>query len=97
MPVRATSASASRERNQVITDVEAGALADRFESLRPKDLGIGRPGPGLRGRPSLDDTSKHAPKVQARVPRELYDKLNRRALAAHTTVSAVLREAIEKL
>jgi hypothetical protein len=84
-------------RGQRITDIEAGVVADRFERLRPKDLGVGRPGPGARGRPSLDAGDQHSPKVQARVTRELYEKLNQRARAGRTTVSAVVREAIEKL
>jgi Ribbon-helix-helix protein, copG family len=84
-------------RRQQLSHVEADALADRFEKLRPKDLGVGRPGPGARGRPSLDAGDQHSPKVQARVTRELYEKLNQRARAGRTTVSAVVREAIEKL
>jgi len=82
---------------QGMADDEAETWADRFERLEVKDLGPGRPGPGFRGRPSLSGVEKHSPKVQARVPQPLYDKLNRRARAAGTTVSAVLREAIEKL
>ncbi len=80
-----------------MTDGEAEAWADRFERLELEDLRPSRPGPGIRGRPSLNGLEKHSPKVQARVPQPLYDKLTRRARAAGTTVSAVLREAIEKL
>lgn len=83
--------------DQGLTDAEADAWADRFESLQVKDLGPGRPGPGLRGRPSLTGAKEHSPKVQARVSQPLYDKLDRRARATGRTVSAVLREAIEKL
>jgi hypothetical protein len=83
--------------NQEMSDADAEAWGDRFEGLQVKDLGPGRPGPGFRGRPSLSGVKQHSPKVQARVPQPLYDKLDRRARALGTTVSAVLREAIEKL
>ncbi len=82
---------------QGMTDGEAETWADRFERLEVKDLGPGKLGPGFRGRPSLGGAKEHSPKVQARVPQPLYDKLDRRARAAGTTVSAMLREAIEKL
>ena len=73
-------------------------LADYAESdAVVKYFKNGRPGPGFRGRPSLSGAKEHSPKVQARVPQPLYDKLNRRAQATGTTVSEVLREAIEKL
>ncbi|MGI8608755.1 MAG: ribbon-helix-helix protein, CopG family [Candidatus Dormibacteria bacterium] len=80
-----------------MTDAEAEAWADRFEGLQVEDLGPGRAGPGFRGRPSLGEPKQHSPKVQARLPQPLYDKLDRRARATGRTVSAVLREAIEKL
>ena len=82
---------------QGMTEAEADAWADRFERLNVKDLGAGRPGPGFRGRPSLTGLKEHSPKVQARVSQPLYDKLDRRARATGKSVSAVLREAIEKL
>lgn len=85
------------KRSQEMTDAEAEAWADRFEKLQVKDLGPGRAGPGFRGRPSLSGVKQHSPKVQARLPQPLYDKLDRRARATGRTVSAVLREAIEKL
>lgn len=80
-----------------MTDAEADAWADRFEKLEANDLGWGRPGPGYPGRPSLGGTREHSPKVQARVPQTLYDKLARKARARHITVSALVREALEKL
>ena len=80
-----------------LTDAEAEALADYAENVDVKYLSWGHPGPGYRGRPSLSGAKEHSPKVQARVPQPLFDKLNRRALATGTTVSEVLREAIEKL
>jgi hypothetical protein len=83
---------------------EADAWADRFESLTRKDLRRGRAGPGYRGRPSLNGAKRraageqeHSPKVQARLPQPLYDKLTQRARDEKTSVSAVLRDAIEKL
>ena len=83
---------------------EANAWADRFEALTPKDLGRGRRGPGYRGRPSLNGTKKrvdgareHSPKVQARLPQSLYDKLQQQARYRKTSLSAVLRDAIDKL
>lgn len=83
----------------------SAAEANRLERLADYSEGgdvvtlfkHGHRGPGVAGRPSLTGLREHSPKVQARVPQPLYDKLDRRARATGKTVSAVLREAIEKL
>jgi len=85
------------KKSQEMTDAEAEVWADRFEKLQVEALDPGRAGPGFRGRPSLSGVKQRSPKVQARLPQPLYDKLDRRARATGRTVSAVLREAIEKL
>ena len=80
-----------------ITDEQARALADRLERLEVADLGWGRPGPGAPGRPSLSGVAcERSPKIQARVTRTLYEKVDKHAHANGTTVSDVLREALQK-
>lgn len=68
-------------------------LADYSESGDvTKHVTHGRPGPGFPGRPSLTGLRE-----QARVSQLLYDRLDERARTNGTTISDVLREAIEKL
>jgi hypothetical protein len=84
-------------RRSELTDAEAESLSDYVERLKPKDLGKGRPGPGLRGRPSLmAGATKHSPSIHVRLPEPLYRRLSRRAGRRGTTVSEVVREILQE-
>ncbi|HJZ36737.1 MAG TPA: hypothetical protein VJ204_10765 [Solirubrobacterales bacterium] len=75
----------------VITDEVADRLADEVETEEEYEWTTKRP----VGRPSLDGSGT-SPRVEFRVPRELYDAAAGRAIAEERTVSAVAREALEK-
>jgi len=84
-------------RRSELTETEAMELSAYVERLTPKDLGKGRPGPGLRGRPSLTaGSTKHSPSIHVRLPEPLYRRLSRRAGRRGTTVSAVVREILQE-
>lgn len=84
-------------RRSELTDAEADELSNYVERLRPKDLGKGRPGPGLRGRPPLTaDATKHSPSIHVRLPEPLYRRLRRGAGRRGTTVSEVVREILQE-
>ena len=94
--IQKTFAMATVKRN-TLSDAEARELSEYVERLRPEDLGKGRPGPGHRGRPPLvAGSTKHSPSIHVRLPEPLYRRLSRRAFAQRTTVSAVVREILEK-
>ena len=75
----------------VITDEVADRLADEVETEEEYEWTTKRP----VGRPSLDGSGT-SPRVEFRVPRELYDAAAERAIEEERTVSAVAREALEK-
>jgi hypothetical protein len=75
----------------VITDEVAERLADEVEKEEEYEWTRKRP----VGRPSLDGSGT-SPRVDFRVPKELYDAAAERAISEERTVSAVAREALEK-
>jgi hypothetical protein len=75
----------------VITDEVADRLADEVETEEEYEWTRKRP----VGRPSLDGSGT-SPRVDFRVPKELYDAAAERAISEERTVSAVAREALEK-
>jgi hypothetical protein len=75
----------------VITDEVAERLADEVETDEEYEWTRKRP----VGRPSLDGSGT-SPRVEFRVPRQLYDAAAERAIEEERTVSAVAREALEK-
>jgi hypothetical protein len=76
---------------KIITEEDAERIADEIESDEPVVF------TGIRfvGRPSLDGNGT-SPRLNFRVPRELYDAATKRAIEEERTVSAVAREALEK-
>jgi len=84
-------------RRRALSEKEARELSDYVEQLRAEDLGKGRAGPGVRGRPSLTvGTTTHSPSIHVRLPEALYRRLSRRAGSRGTTVSEVVREILQK-
>jgi hypothetical protein len=75
----------------VITDEVAERLADEVETDEEYEWTRKRP----VGRPSLDGSGT-SPRVEFRVPRQLYDAAAERAIEEERTVSAVAREALEQ-
>jgi hypothetical protein len=75
----------------VITDEVAERLADEIETDEEYEWTRKRP----VGRPSLDGSGT-SPRVEFRLPKQLYDAAAERAIAEERTVSAVAREALEK-
>jgi hypothetical protein len=76
---------------EVLTEDDIEKIADEIESDEP----VVFTGVRLVGRPSLDGNGA-SPRVNFRVPRDLYDAAAERAIAEERTVSAVAREALEK-
>jgi hypothetical protein len=76
---------------EILTEEDAERIADEIESDEP----VVFTGVRLVGRPSLDGNGA-SPRVNFRVPRDLYDAAAERAIAEERTVSAVAREALEK-
>jgi hypothetical protein len=74
-----------------ITDEVAERLADEIETDEEYEWTRKRP----VGRPSLDGSGT-SPRVEFRLPKQLYDAAAERAIAEERTVSAVAREALEK-
>lgn len=84
-------------RRSELSDAEAEDLSDYVKRLRRKDLGRGRPGPGLPGRPSLTaGATEHSPSIHVRLPEPLYRRLRRGAGRRGTTVSEVVREILQE-
>jgi hypothetical protein len=75
----------------VITDEVAERLADEVETDEEYEWTRKRP----VGRPSLDGNGT-SPRIEFRVPKQLYDAAAERAIEEQRTVSAVAREALEK-
>jgi hypothetical protein len=75
----------------VITDEVAERLADEIETDEEYEWTRKRP----VGRPSLDGSGT-SPRVEFRVPKQLYDAAAERAIEEERTVSAVAREALER-
>jgi hypothetical protein len=75
----------------VITDEVAERLADEIETDEEYEWTRKRP----VGRPSLDGSGT-SPRVEFRVPRQLYAAASERAIEEERTVSAVAREALER-
>lgn len=87
----------ARRKPTELSDHEARDLSAYIENLQPEDLGEAKPGPGLRGRPSLSQgQAAHSPSIHVRVPAALYRKLNQRANASGKTMSTVVREILQK-
>lgn len=80
----------ARVKRQPLTDAEAARYADRFERDYEPTMFTSR----RIGRPPLGPDHP-SPRIQVRVPRGLYDDINRRAHAEGTTISALLRRLLE--
>jgi predicted HicB family RNase H-like nuclease len=76
---------------EVLSEEDIEKIADEIESEAPVVFAAMRP----VGRPSLDGNGT-SPRLNFRVPRELYDAAAERAISEERTVSAVAREALEK-
>lgn len=76
---------------EVITEEDAERIADEVESDAP----VVFTGIRLVGRPSLNGRGT-SPRVNFRVPRDLYEAAADRAYEEERTVSAVAREALER-
>jgi hypothetical protein len=76
---------------RILTEEDAERIADEIESEEPVVF------TGIRfvGRPSLDGNGT-SPRLNFRVPRDLYEAASARAVEEERTVSAVAREALEK-
>jgi hypothetical protein len=76
---------------EVITEEDAERIADEVESDAP----VVFTGIRLVGRPSLNGRGT-SPRVNFRVPQDLYEAAADRAYEEERTVSAVAREALER-
>jgi hypothetical protein len=76
---------------RVLTEEDAERIADEVESEEP----VVFTGIRLVGRPSLDGNGT-SPRLNFRVPRDLYEAASKRAIEEERTVSAVAREALEQ-
>jgi hypothetical protein len=73
------------------TDAELDDLARRFETeYGPSDFR-----PQRSGRPPLSDDFP-SPRIQVRLPRHLYESVSKRAHDQGTTISALVRQLLEK-
>lgn len=76
-----------------ITEADAEAAADAFER---DDLDILEVTYSRGGRPSLSGPGTHSPRVEARVPEELKDAVDRLAGTQGRRESELVREALEE-
>lgn len=76
---------------RILTEEDADKIADEIESDAPVEF------TGIRfvGRPSLDGNGT-SPRLNFRVPRDLFEAATKRAVEEERSVSAVAREALEK-
>jgi hypothetical protein len=73
------------------TDAELDEVARKFESeYGPADFK-----PRRGGRPALGEDNP-SPRIQVRVPRQLYRSVSKRAHDQGTTISALVRQLLEK-
>ena len=73
------------------TDAQLEELARKFESeYGPADFK-----PRRGGRPALGEDHP-SPRIQVRVPRQLYRSVSKRAHDQGTTISALVRQLLEK-
>ena len=73
------------------TDAELDEVARKFESeYGPADFK-----PRRGGRPTLGEDNP-SPRIQVRVPRRLYRSVSKRAHDQGTTISALVRQLLEK-
>ena len=76
---------------EVLTEGDIEKIADEVESDEPVVFTAIR----VLGRPSLDGNGT-SPRLNFRVPRELYGAAAKRAAEEKRTVSALAREALER-
>lgn len=84
-------AKVTSAKNPQRTEEQLDELARKFESeYGPADFK-----PRRGGRPALSEDYP-SPRIQVRVPRQLYRSVSKRAHDQGTTVSALVRQLLEK-